>query len=135
MNTNFYYDENGRMVEVLPESKIEDTNTDYTSINDFPNTTEVIIPDTTDVTRDYKEFIPLIISIITVINAISTARTGNKIIDVGDDDIYLIASGVIAIISVIVTSWKNTSFSKKDKQRKMIANQVLRKPNFKDIFK
>lgn len=135
MNNNFSYNEDGRMVEVFPESNIEDTNTDSTSINDFPNTTEVIVPDATDVKRDYKEFIPLIISIITVINAISTARTGNKIIDVGDDDIYLIASGVIAIVSVIVTAWKNTSFSRKDKQRKMIANQVLRKPNVKDIFK
>lgn len=123
------------MVEVFPESNTEDTNTDSTGINDFPNTAEVIIPDSTDVKRDYKEFIPLIISIITVINAISTARTGNKIIDVGDDDIYLIASGVIAIVSVIVTAWKNTSFSRKDKQRKMIANQVLRKPNVKDTFK
>lgn len=108
---------------------------DKDKFNNALDSVEVIIPNSKQVRRKFSEFVPLIVSIITVINLILSSILGKDFLPISDDQLYLIISGIVSLLAIVWTSWKNTSFSKKDKQREEIANQVISKPRVKDIIK
>lgn len=99
------------------------------------DTAEVIIPNSKEVRRQFSEFVPMIVSIISVINLVVSAILGRDFIPISDEQVYLIVSGTVSLVAIVVTAWKNTHFSKKAKQREEIANQVISKPTIKDIIK
>lgn len=106
-----------------------------TDLESFMNTVEVVVPKTSQVRREFSEFIPMIISILAMLNMTMSALLGRDFIPLSNDEVYLIVSGVVSVASILWTAWKNTSFSLKDKQRKEVADQVFSKPDVQDIFK
>lgn len=99
------------------------------------DTVEVMVPNASEVRRRFSEFVPMIVSILAMINILVTSMTGKELIPFADDQVYLVVSGVVSVGAILWTAWKNTSFSKKAKQREEIANQVISKPKVKDIIK
>ena len=99
------------------------------------DTVEVMVPNASEVRRKFSEFVPMIVSILAMINILVTSMTGKELIPFADDQVYLVVSGVVSVGAILWTAWKNTSFSKKAKQREEIANQVISKPKVKDIIK